>query len=1501
MDRRGIFGASRNLVLTLFVMVILVSFLVSTYFINENSADGSKKSAAGFASITGFVTVGTSFTVYIDPSYDGSNGPSDGSLDAPYTAWTNFTIQSGGAYLQKRGTTYTSSSKILLYQVNNASVADYGSGEKPIFNYTGSQHNYSVQFNLCTDCSIENIRVTAPSSSGLIAIIGMGSNTGGFSGGTRISVIGCEVWKAGSDSSGAMGIRGGGNSIKILNTTVHDISTDGIYAADAPNIEIGYSNIYDMNRMYFSNPNEATSSGDGIQFGGNYDGFHIHHTIINRTNGASNKFNLILASAGASINATGILEYNTFVNDGSVAWAVHIEHGRGIVTRYNTFRGSTLGLRLGGAGTSNNLIHNNIFYDSVDGIRVGYTYSSLYHPVGPAVGTQIFNNVFYNVSQYHMTVDQATVEARNNIHLRPSGVSTGVALHNFGGGSWTLSNNCYGDNSTAGTPGTGTNPVIGDPLFVNVAAKDFSLQSGSLCIDAGVDVDVLFDREGVSIPQGSAPDIGAYEYVPSLSESNIIYVDPTFVGVESGTITNPFNSWTDFVMQNNMVYLQKRGTVYTSSTTISINDLSNISLGAYDVGAKPKFMYTGASNAVKFHKTNFVSLNNWEIEGNSNAVSLVRVNGTQSLLGVDSNNNSIINCTLHEAHASGSNGFGVVGWFTTGLKVLGTSISNVGLDGMYLHHTPNAEIGFCNITLINMKSLIDPDPGQDVASGDGIHFNSDYDGFYVHDNIIDRDDGTEYKFCLIFHDSSKVYGHLATGSIERNTFIARDPNIYSNVYIVNGDDFLIKDNKFVGGFEGLWLNGGQCNNMRVYNNIFEGLSKGVGTHTDEYGYPSGTEVYNNVFYGMGSNHIEIRTGHIIDVKNNIHMRQADSALAYVGSGSWSLSNNLFSVSGMSGTPGVGNNSVIGNPLFVDAVNGDFNLQSGSPAINAGIDVGILFDHEGVSIPQGSAPDIGAYEYAQDNSSEEYGNLTVGASTGGIVNGSTTNFVVPASKSIIAYASSGYNFSNWTKTSGDCSINNHTLNSTTVLVTSGICIVQANFIIDDLGLDNESNQSNNAPNISNQEFYVEENKEEGYLIGTVVATDSDMDQTLTYLIIAGNTDNVFTLAQLSGQLQVNTSSALDFETNEAFSLLIEVQDDGDPVLSSNATVMIYVEDVDEDEDGGGGGNSGGNRPPKAPEKNESSYSEGVWFFSLIENESIVTLVPHDLNTRISEISFTSLKKFTDVSIELDLVSSTEEYGDYLGVEFKEVFVISSDLINADNIKSTKINFKVRKSELAINESSDNVALYFYDEDGWREIGAELSGEDNLNYYFISTTPIYGIFAIGLKSAQVMEQINSPALIESVDLGVDETSKLTANLNTSNKKISDKILRNILLGVGLVVLISIAVFSIKVKNKKKASMNKNIVDKNAENIEVINKEASGKNKLDKKAKNEASIKKREEKDLNSPYYKEVLEYVEHRLNSGEPIDSLYEKIVKVGWTVEDARAIIDYFKNNKSRKR
>lgn len=57
-----------------------------------------------------------------------------------------------------------------------------------------------------------------------------------------------------------------------------------------------------------------------------------------------------------------------------------------------------------------------------------------------------------------------------------------------------------------------------DPLFVDGQANDLHLLLTSPAKDTGLDLGYTEDFDGTSIPQGSSPDIGAYEYVsPSLS------------------------------------------------------------------------------------------------------------------------------------------------------------------------------------------------------------------------------------------------------------------------------------------------------------------------------------------------------------------------------------------------------------------------------------------------------------------------------------------------------------------------------------------------------------------------------------------------------------------------------------------------------------------------------------------------------------------------------------------------------------------------------------------------------------------------------------------------------------------------------------------------------------------------------------------------------------------------------------------------------------------------
>lgn len=81
-----------------------------------------------------------------------------------------------------------------------------------------------------------------------------------------------------------------------------------------------------------------------------------------------------------------------------------------------------------------------------------------------------------------------------------------------------------------------------------------------------------------------------------------------------------------------------------------------------------------------------------------------------------------------------------------------------------------------------------------------------------------------------------------------------------------------------------------------------------------------------------------------------------------GGTQWTVAGAAYDFATYQSTFGRDLNGLQGDPLFVDAVAGDFHLQSGSPAIDAGVDVGQGHDIEGSSVPRGTGRDLGAYEF-----------------------------------------------------------------------------------------------------------------------------------------------------------------------------------------------------------------------------------------------------------------------------------------------------------------------------------------------------------------------------------------------------------------------------------------------------------------------------------------------------------------------------------------------------------
>ncbi|NQX59654.1 right-handed parallel beta-helix repeat-containing protein [Paenibacillus qinlingensis] len=72
-------------------------------------------------------------------------------------------------------------------------------------------------------------------------------------------------------------------------------------------------------------------------------------------------------------------------------------------------------------------------------------------------------------------------------------------------------------------------------------------------------------------------------------------------------------------------------------------------------------------------------------------------------------------------------------------------------------------------------------------------------------------------------------------------------------------------------------------------------------------------------------------------------------------------NQMFGASSYSVEKNQDHHAIVGDPLFMDASQANYALQTSSPAIDAGASVGLAVDFLGNPRPVGDGPDIGAYE------------------------------------------------------------------------------------------------------------------------------------------------------------------------------------------------------------------------------------------------------------------------------------------------------------------------------------------------------------------------------------------------------------------------------------------------------------------------------------------------------------------------------------------------------------
>jgi len=308
------------------------------------------------------------------------------------------------------------------------------------------------------------------------------------------------------------------SNVIISNNSVHDVITHGIYVKNSQAGEISNNRVYNT-KLYY---------GIGLDTASNYaiyqntthnngqNGISVdrsHDLSIYRNTTYDNGHNGIrISNATTKTRIYGNTTYHNSCGSDQRYAGIGVEasaEGNLIDNNlaYNNCHANFL------TNSSNNKILNNTFYGN-DGVWAGY--SVLY---GDWEGSIPENNIFTN-NIFGITRSADSAVGSFNWETSYEPLNNTFDYNNYYYTESADKNNLVRLNSNYSFTqwrgiGKEINGILGNPNFVQSAASDFRLQSTSPIIDKGLDLREYFSKDYADItrPQGSAFDIGTYEYI----------------------------------------------------------------------------------------------------------------------------------------------------------------------------------------------------------------------------------------------------------------------------------------------------------------------------------------------------------------------------------------------------------------------------------------------------------------------------------------------------------------------------------------------------------------------------------------------------------------------------------------------------------------------------------------------------------------------------------------------------------------------------------------------------------------------------------------------------------------------------------------------------------------------------------------------------------------------------------------------------------------------------
>lgn len=316
---------------------------------------------------------------------------------------------------------------------------------------------------------------------------------------------------------------------------------------------------------------------------------------------------------------------------------------------------------------------------------------------------------------------------------------------------------------------------------------------------------------------------------------------------------------------------------------------------------------------------------------------------------------------------------------TTGLTIEGVTVTRTGMSGINVYDSTGIAIRNSGVTRSNLGIRRRNGGFMDDEESITIVNSRDFDIAYndLHDSL---KEGIDIK---VGSRGGAVHHNEVTRMCAVGIYLneAHDVNVYRNRIVSAG--FFKRGRRILrcsslptyGRLMGKYfgdgvllavgdlgnLSKGKLSSIRVYRNVVSKANLNCVDFWDELkesgrrpGKMTDVRIENNTLDRCGRNGIgagiRLDDASKTSIVNNIMAHNAEAGVTGNAVRNNAISHNLFFRTGRT----AGTTKVLGDPLFVSSKKGDFHLRQGSPAIDAGTEVGLP--------SSGSAPDLGAYEH-----------------------------------------------------------------------------------------------------------------------------------------------------------------------------------------------------------------------------------------------------------------------------------------------------------------------------------------------------------------------------------------------------------------------------------------------------------------------------------------------------------------------------------------------------------